>query len=376
MSFFILDDIYSKLQKIYNKGEIFRDYIENSNLFPIKIKLKKVQEKDITNNYSLLLSQIKNLKKSELTIEYKEFEFKKLGKQTVPVAVIVEDVEHFCKIVDKKFYYDRFVENYHKVITKYPKLRDLILKKPMIVLEYVEHWDRIFLIIDFFINNNQQNLYLREISLKDIDTKYIEKHLKILDILISNIKQLDTLKTIGDFAFEKKYHLKYPLAQVRFRMLDERLYINGLSDLTLCIDEFEKLKIECKKVYIIENKITTLAFPQLKDSIAIFGSGYKVGILQNTKWLKDKEIFYWGDIDSDGFAILSQIRGYFPQIKSIFMDQSVFDKFSNFIVEYKSKVTNKKLEYLTNDELKLYSSLSNKRLEQERLPFEFIKGNL
>jgi len=98
--------------------------------------------------------------------------------------------------------------------------------------------------------------------------------------------------------------------------------------------------------------------------------------LQNTKWLKDKEIFYWGDIDSDGFAILSQIRGYFPQIKSIFMDQSVFDKFSNFIVEYKSKVTNKKLEYLTNDELKLYSSLSNKRLEQERLPFEFIKGNL
>jgi hypothetical protein len=58
------------------------------------------------------------------------------------------------------------------------------------------------------------------------------------------------------------------------------------------------------------------------------------------------------------------------------MDQSVFDKFSNFIVEYKSKVTNKKLEYLTNDELKLYSSLSNKRLEQERLPFEFIKGNL
>ena len=159
-------------------------------------------------------------------------------------------------------------------------------------------------------------------------------------------------------------------------MLDERLYINGLSELTLCIDEFEKIKIECKKVYIIENKITTLAFPQLKDSIAIFGSGYKVGILQNTKWLKDKEIFYWGDIDSDGFAILSQIRGYFPQIKSIFMDQSVFDKFSNFIVEYKSKVTNKKLEYLTNDELKLYSSLSNKRLEQERLPFEFIKGNL
>ena len=50
MSFFILDDIYSKLQKIYNKGDIFRNYIENSNLFPIKIKLKKVQEKDITTD--------------------------------------------------------------------------------------------------------------------------------------------------------------------------------------------------------------------------------------------------------------------------------------------------------------------------------------
>ena len=377
MSFFIVKDIYLKLQKVYNKGDIFKNYIEDNGLFPMKIRLKKVQEKDIRGNYSVLLFQIENLKKSELVIEYKEFEFKRLGKQTLPVAAIVKDVEHFCKILDNQAYYDRFIENYHKVILKYPNLKEMILKKPMIILEYSLDWDKLFLIVDFFIINQNSDIYIREISLKSIDTKYIEKHLKILDMLLSNILKKDLLKSVNDFAFEKKYNLLYPMPQVRFRILDENNYIQGLSDITLCINEFEKLSLRCKKVYIVENKITTLAFPKSKDSIVIFGSGYKVGILKNIKWLQNKEIYYWGDIDTDGFAILSQIRGYFPKIKSIFMNKDIFDKFNKFVVEYdNNKITNKILQHLTDEEFELYENLYNKRLEQERLPFDFIEGNL
>lgn len=378
MSFYIVNDIYLKLQKVYNRGDIFKNYIEDNQLFPMVIKLKKVQEKDIQGNFSLLLKQIKSLKETPFHIEYKQFDFKRLGVQTLPVSIKINTVEEYCKIMKNKEFYDKFIEIYKKVIKKYPRLKEYFYKKPMDILEYSLDWDRFFTIVDYFINNQNPNIYIREISLKNIDTKYIEKHKKILDILISTILKIECLSSQSDFAFEKKYKLKYPLAQVRFRIVDEAINIGGLTDLTVCIDQFEKLQVDCKKVFIVENKITFLSFPKQKNSIVIFGNGYGVGVLKNIKWLEEKEIYYWGDIDVDGFAILSQIRGYFQQVQSIFMDKNIINKFNDKAISYKNKKNYKpQLEHLTKEELLLYNDIAiDYRIEQELLPFDFIQNGI
>ena len=374
MQFFNLDDIYKKLNRLYDKGNIFKEYINSTDIFLIEVKLKNIQQKHIQENYLTFAKELANLKNTNLPILYKEYNFKTLGVQKLPYSIKIDSLDIFLNLIDKTKEYQCFISNYEKVICKYFKLKDTIFNKPFLTIEYKDDWDKFFLIIEFFLLNKQQNSYIREISLKNIDTKYIEKHKKIIDILISAIKNKNSLESIKDFSFEKKYDLKYILPQVRFRILDTDLYIGDLSDVTLNIDEFEKLKINCKKVYIVENKITTLAFPNTKDSIVIFGSGYKVGVLKNTKWLQDKDIFYWGDIDSDGFAILSQIRGYFSHIKSIFMDKETFYKFNNFIVEYQKTNIDKILDNLTKDELQLYKTINTQRLEQERLPYTYIQN--
>ena len=162
-------------------------------------------------------------------------------------------------------------------------------------------------------------------------------------------------------------------------LLNNRIILKIFYCMMLCIvcrswkllNESKGLNLACKNIFIVENKATVLSFPMMKESIVIFGSGYKVGILKDTKWLKNKEIYYWGDIDIDGFAILSQIRGYFPQIKSIFMDKKTFDKFKDFIVQYK-QLNSKELKNLTYSEQNLYNMIENKRLEQEKIPFHYI----
>ena len=382
MNFYNIDEINLKLQKIYNRGDIFKSYIQKTDIFPIIIKLKTIQEKDIQGNFSVLLHKLKVLKQSKLPLDYKQFDFKRLGKQTLPVCVKIDGVLEYCNIMNNQDYYDKFVKYYELIDERYPSLKELFLKKPMIVLEYSEEWKKFFRIIEFFINNHNPNIYIREIVLEDIDTKYIEKYKKILDIILSNILNLEILTTQVNFAFEKKYNLKYSLPQVRFRILDDKLFVVGLSDLTLGIDEFNSLDIKCKKVFIVENKITTLSFPMVKDSIVIFGSGYSVGVLKNTKWLNDKEIYYWGDIDIDGFAILSQIRGYFSHIKSFFMDTDIVEKFKNIATTYKRKNIEQSNLNLIDDEIILYKRVQNDfyginfRLEQERLPFDFIKQEI
>jgi hypothetical protein len=104
----------------------------------------------------------------------------------------------------------------------------------------------------------------------------------------------------------------------------------------------------------------------------IFGSGFKVENLKNVKWLNSVEILYWGDIDIQGFEILSQMRGYFPQTKSFLMDDDTFNDFFENDNGTLSKVTT--LLNLTNIELNIYEKLkkNNWRLEQEKIPLEYV----
>jgi len=72
--------------------------------------------------------------------------------------------------------------------------------------------------------------------------------------------------------------------------------ILGLTDIQVTEEEFRRLKIPCKKVFILENKtnfsnlMNFLTLPQLENTIGIFGSGYKVADLKNASWLSEKEI--------------------------------------------------------------------------------------
>ena len=383
--FFDKNEILQKAIKIWNSGKFLSSVVCEDDIFPIIINLKKIKESDIKNNFSQILKELKELEKTNLPIVYKEFNFKSIGLQKLPEFVRFEDIDLFLKVVDKQKEFNLFVKLNKKIITKFPDLKELIIKTPHLVLQNSQIWDELLEICDFFKQNPKPNIYIRELNIKGVDTKFIEKHKKILDLLFFYVKILfnEEIKTLSNYGFEKKYFLKYPLPIVRFRILDDGLKILNLSDISVTIDEFINLKIECEKVFIVENKITMLSFPKVKNAIVIFGGGFGVQSLKDAQWLKEKNIFYWGDIDTHGFAILSQARGYFKNIKSILMDEDVIKLFSNLAVkENESKRFLSELKYLTKEEQDVFVKLKNGefgenfRLEQERVPFKYLQQKL
>ena len=383
--FFDKNEILQKAIKIWNSGKFLSSVVCEDDIFPIIINLKKIKELDIKNNFSQILKELKELEKTNLPIVYKEFNFKSIGLQKLPEFVRFEDIDLFLKVVDKQKEFNLFIKLNKKIITKFPDLKELIIKTPHLVLQNSQIWDELLEICDFFKQNPKPNIYTRELNIKGVDTKFIEKHKKILDLLFFYVKILfnEEIKTLSNYGFEKKYFLKYPLPIVRFRILDDGLKILNLSDISVTIDEFINLKIECEKVFIVENKITMLSFPKVKNAIVIFGGGFGVQSLKDAQWLKEKNIFYWGDIDTHGFAILSQARGYFKNIKSILMDEDVIKLFSNLAVkENESKRFLSELKYLTKEEQDVFVKLKNGefgenfRLEQERVPFKYLQQKL
>ena len=135
------------------------------------------------------------------------------------------------------------------------------------------------------------------------------------------------------------------------------------------------------KVFITENEINFLAFPNVPEAIALFGSGYGFKNLNGARWLHKKEIYYWGDIDTHGFAILNQLRERLPHVESILMDQhTLLTHRALWGIEVETKTA--LLTRLNSDENELYNQLQKNhwgnqvRLEQERISYKFLRDKL
>jgi len=311
------------------------------------------------------------------TIFYKQRKTRQDGIQSSISKIIFQTESDFLKYLHKEKEVVGFRENCSLILSKYYELKEWLVKYPKKVIKNKNQWNNILKVCSYFKHNpTPNNLYIRELPI-EVDTKFIEDNKSILKELLNILIEEHIQRDEKDF--EKRFNLKYEEAFVRFRILDKQIsqvYFSGVDYLNIPISQFEKLNLSpLKKVFVVENKMNVLTFPIVAESIVIFGSGFGVGnLLKNSSWLNNIELFYWGDLDIQGFEILSQFKSHFPHVKSILMDKATFKYFENAKVKGKPSNNSEVLD-LTDEERKLYILLkgNNWRLEQEKIRLEYVK---
>ena len=171
---------------------------------------------------------------------------------------------------------------------------------------------------------------------------------------------------------------------MRFRFLDESLhFLQGVAsqDIELDAASFASLVSGVSRVFITENEVNFLAFPQVPKGLVIFGAGYGFSALREASWLHQCEMYYWGDIDTHGFAILNELRARFPHVKSLLMDRVTLMHFRPLWGQESSPVK-ANLAHLSHDEAHLYDDLRDHvlgaavRFEQERVSYAWVLAAL
>lgn len=323
----------------------------------------------------LLISQSRIKKGYGYTLAFQQVKTKYLGTQDLPTAIYFDTEQDLLKYLSKEKEVILFKENQEKIISTFPILKEWTIQNPSKIIQHPAEWDNLLKVCQYFKQTPVPNLYLRELPVR-VHTKFIERNQSILGELLDNL--IPEYVNHQEKTFEKRFNLKTSEKLVRFKILDyeiSRVFFSGIDDIAIPVSQFEKLNLPVKKVIIVENKTTlytTLTLPKMDKAIAIFGSGYSVSHLKQALWLKDIELLYWGDIDVQGFEILSQFRGYFPQTKSILMDRATFDIYFEDDIGTPSHISIKL--NLTAAEQELYSLLKANqwRLEQEKIPLCYV----
>lgn len=366
------------------------DVARGGGSFPRRLTLKRPTSAEIRDSFEAVREWCASLRSAKhLRLVMRETRHRVLGTNTLPDEAWVDSVDAAAALIGKRHDVAAFRDLVQTVSRRQPVLVDWLVRKPLRALELRSEWRRLLDIVEWLQGHPRPGVYVRQMDVAGVDTKFVESHrgtlIELLDLALPP-EAIDTSHT-GATGFARRYGFKPKPERIRFRILDRDCALLPWRDgddgqeLTLRVTDFAALDLPMRRVIITENEINYLALPPLAGTITIFGSGYGFDTLGQATWLSRCRLYYWGDIDTHGFAILDQLRGHFANVDSLLMDLPTFLRFKSLWVGERNP-TLRDLSRLSMEERELYDDLRNDkygpslRLEQERIGFTWVRDAL
>jgi hypothetical protein len=229
-------------------------------------------------------------------------------------------------------------------------------------------------VVDYFLQNDVSNYYLRSLPVP-VHTKFIGQH---ESTILSMLKHFSPER----FPFEVKsleeaLGLKSKQYLFTVRWLDINLakfYNIDLEVMGITLSGLQQLDNNVKEIWLVENETNLYLVPNRKNALIIFSRGYAVNLLKSIPLFENVKLFYWGDLDIDGFNILHDFKKMYNHVKSVLMDIETVEYHQAEKIKIEPLSKNRILPLLNENELKAFEHLAeNKwRIEQEKLNQHYI----
>jgi hypothetical protein len=370
-------ELSAKSDKLFFK--IMNAVLKGEKPFPLIIPSdKKIGDTGFNNLNSAIVpiyANSKEVKGKGYTVEWKMRNIQGT-RQKIPGKIYYDTLEDYLSFTRREKDYLRIREAYQLITDAFPYNAAWAKDQSSFLLTYAAIIPDLLKVIRYFFDNiPPYNLYLRELPIQ-VHTKFIEDNNKPLKKMLDIILPEDKIN-FDEKDFSGRYKIKRPNIYTQIRVLDDTLKSTlRFDELALTLDDSSLLNWQPEKVFIIENKACFLSFPKVKNSVSIFGEGFKSRLSKHIPWLANSELYCWFDMDAAGFEMLNMVRKYYNHTKSFLMDKTTYNEFSEFSVHSAYRKT--ELPFLNEDEEEMYHFLlkENRRLEQERISNVYVRSRL
>jgi hypothetical protein len=376
MQLLLPEDLREKMARRYQNQH--RQWLGDAGVWPLVWKLGSPAETFARQHPAHVLAWVSSWQswQGKGEVVWCEKNWRTFGKQRLPEKLILNNVSDIAAWVGETQRWEKAESRYKQLITKWPSLAACLPRYFEILADYsVADIERLDNVLAWISAHPRSNLYPRQLPIAGLDSKWLEQRKELITTLVTALHNDATL----NIDFYRRCGLKQPPSLMRLRVLDSalRAYVGGLDDITAPVHSFAALKIPASRVYIVENLQTGLAFSDLPGTVVIVGLGYHVDVLEALPWLSQAKCFYWGDIDTHGFAILNRARSYLPELQSFLMDHETLLQHETLWGNEDKQHAAMELPLLNIAEQALYYGLkqqswgSNVRLEQEKIGWDF-----
>lgn len=370
-----LEGIREKARRLYDP--CLTAYLaDDETFFPSDLRVNlSANDSDVTR----LAESIRRLRAASkesvgygFSIQWKEINSRKFGRNQFPRRIGFSTREDFLRFIGKTREFEVLSGAVARIRAVFPELESWIRSGPRQLLPVVDDLEGLIEVCNYLREHPRPGVFARELPLS-VDTKFVERFQPLLRVWLDRILPPHTISA-AEGQFERRFGLRSAEPHVLLRLLDSSLAGKlGLpcEELSLPVRALSALPMPEVNVIIVENKVTLLTLPPLRNCIALGGLGRGVTLFRDVHWLHGRSIDYWGDIDVSGYEILSALRAEFPRIRSLLMDEEALQSWRHLAQSWTGRSSDA-LPFLTSAEQAAYSCCRRDglRLEQERLPLE------
>jgi hypothetical protein len=386
-------DLHAQVQKLWDKGQLLAaceggEPLRGEALFPLRLRLAGPTSTELSERFDEVRLWMANLRHGapRYRVVLREVRHRVLGSNAIPDEIWLDTLDDALALIGKQKEARRFAGLVQVTAEQQTALLPWLQKRPLQALTLADSWNRLLAIVSWLRAHPRPGIYLRQVDIAGVDSKFIEAHRGVLSELLDLALPAEAIEqsASGLSQFSRRYGFLDKPLRIRFRLLDERLALlptGQAQDISLTQAAFAQLGLPLSRVFITENEVNFLAFPPVAGSMVIFGAGYGFEVLAGAQWLRQRSIHYWGDIDTHGFAILDQLRSQLPHVQSFLMDRPTLMAHALHWGE-EPKPLLRDLARLTSEERAVFDTLRDNRLcpclrlEQERIGFGWVQQAL
>lgn len=373
-------ELRAQLMRRWDQGELLAELATPGERFPLRLGLRGPSSAELSQRFDEVRAWAAELQRSAgCRLVMREVRHRVIGTNSLPGEAWVDTLDDALRLVGK----GREARAFRALLQatqQQPALLPWLQQHPLRALALAEAWPQLLDVVGWLQAHPRPGLYLRQVDLPGIHSKFIEAQRGVLAELLDLALPAQAIDAgaRGAAQFARRYGFRDKPLRVRLRFLDPAhpAWVPGAdADYTLSQQAFARLAPDVQHVFITENEINFLAFPPAAGSLVVFGAGYGFDALAQAEWLQRCQLYHWGDIDTHGFAILDQLRAQFPRARSFLMDHDTLLA-HRAQWTHEPQPTQRDLLRLTEAERRLYDDLrwcrlrdEPLRLEQERIAF-------
>ena len=192
-------------------------------VFTRRLRLKKPTTRDMGEHFADVRTWIQSLSALKNTrLELIETRHPQLGRNAVPQSLWLDSLDDAIAFIGKRNESRQFSAQVRELMARDSRLLHWVRRRPVKVLELALVWERLLLVHERIGQRRGEGMYLRQLSVAGVDTKFIEAHRGTLAEWLDLTLPASAIDTDhrGAHGFVRRYGFKEKPVRLRLRSLD------------------------------------------------------------------------------------------------------------------------------------------------------------
>ena len=188
-------DLRKKVKRMWDDGKILAAGVNGETLFPLPLSMRCTEPKAMGQSYGAVRQWIRELEASSRSrkgfgyeIEWADKNYREIGPNRSPKQAWVPTESDALRLIGKEREGRRFRELAEVTAGRFPALKHWVSRRPFELLKQEKDWLRILDVLAWFRDHPRSGLYLRQVDIPGVDTKFIEARtqlfFELLDIVL------------------------------------------------------------------------------------------------------------------------------------------------------------------------------------------------